>query len=147
MGTPKIVSPAVVRVVLPIRLPLTGFLDTAGAVSFLVSVPVPYGVTFESMRFIPDVAGAGAGASQVISLRKGNATGTVIDTITLTLANHVLGGAGVASTGVTAANDATAKLRPADTFSVTKNAGGTVFSAAGGTLWLIGRQHPQSRGA
>lgn len=145
-GTPKIVSPASVRVILPFRIPLVGFLDQAGAVTWILSMALGYHLHFEKMLYVPDVAPAGAGASQAIRLRKGNATGTIIDTVTPTLANAVLNAAGVASTGVSAANELAAKIRPADTFSITKDAG-TVFSAGGGTLWLIGREHPQSRGA
>jgi hypothetical protein len=46
---------------------------------------------------------------------------------------------------VTAANDALARFADADTISITKAAGGTVFSAGGGTLRLLFRQRPQAR--
>src|SRR5512138_765113 len=124
---PKEAGPLYNRGVINIRLALAGLLDQAGAITFLASVVPGFVLSFEKMLYIPDVAGAGVGASQVLRLRKGGAAGTIIDTITLTLANHVLGGAGVASTGVTAANESIARLQDTDGFSITKDAGGVVF--------------------
>jgi hypothetical protein len=137
-------GPAFIRVAHDTRLPLAGFLDQAGAVTFLLSASLGYTATLEKAIFIPDTTGAGAGASQNIQIRRGNATGTALITnLLLTLANHVLGGAGISAV-VAPAQDAQARLGDADTFSITKDAG-TVFSAGGGILRLIFRQRLQGR--
>lgn len=137
-------GPAFTRTAIDVRLPLVGFFDTAGAVSFLVSHVPGHVMTLEKAVFIPDVAGAGAGASQNIQVRKGAAAGTpLITNLLITLANHVMGGAGVTAT-VTPANDAIARLGDTDAISITKDAG-TVFTGAGGTLRLIFRQRLQGR--
>ena len=140
---PRETFPAFVRTTIDFRIPLTGVLDTAGAVTYLLSYVVPFKAVLERVTYIPDVTGAGAGATQAISVRKGNASGTILATVTPTLANHVLGAAGLA-TAVAAATDETAKFVDNDTLSITK-AAGTVFSAAGGTLQLTFRQRPQGR--
>ncbi len=137
-------APFFLRTILNLRLPLVGFFDTAGAVTYLASMPMGYQGELEKVIFVPDVAGAGAGATQTFNVRKGGATGTILATLTVTLATHVMAGAGI-STTVTAANDETAKLRDTDTISITKDAGGTVFTGAGGTLCLVFRQKPQAR--
>src|SRR4051794_18691704 len=95
---PRETFPAYVRTTLTTRIPLAGFLDQAGAVTFLASLVIPFKAALERAVFIPDVVGAGAGATQGIQIRKGGATGPVIATVTPTLANHALGGAGVVGT-------------------------------------------------
>lgn len=136
-------APFFVRTMLPFRIPLTGVLDQAGAVTYLLNFVPGFRGEIEKVWYIPDVAGAGAGATQQLSVRKGNASGTIVAFVTPTLATHVMGGAGIAGS-VSAANDETAKFRDTDTLSITKEAG-TVFSAAGGTLWIQFRQKPQAR--
>ena len=141
---PRESFPAGVRsVILAVRIPLVGVLDQAGAVTFLLSHVIPFKVQIERLVYVPDVAGAGAGATQAISVRKGNASGTILATVTPTLANHVLGGAGLVGT-VAAADSDTARLVDNDTISITK-AAGTVFSAGGGTLYILGWQRPQAK--
>jgi hypothetical protein len=142
MPPPK--APYFTRIERSFRLPLVGFFDQAGAVTFLLSFVLGYRAEVERAWFVPDVTGAGAGASQAIRIRKGNATGTILATITATLANHVMGGPGLDSGAVTAANELASQLSDTDTISITKDAG-TVFSAAGGTLHVIFRQKPQAR--
>lgn len=141
---PKEVGPLFTRSHVDVRIPLTGVLDQAGAVTFLASHVLGYIATLEKAVYIPDVAGAGAGAAQTLEIRKGGAAGTIIATVALTLATHVLGGAGI-SGSVSAANDAVARFGDTDGLSITKAAGGTVFSAGGGTLRLVFRQRPQAR--
>lgn len=137
-------GPAFIRTSLDIRLPLVGFFDQAGAVTFIASMPLGFIAYLEKATFIPDVTGAGAGASQNIQIRKGAAAGTaIISNLLVTLANHVLGGPGVSATTPNA-NDALSRLNDTDVFSITKDAG-TVFSAAGGTLRLVFRQRLQGR--
>jgi len=140
---PRETFPAFVRTTLNFSIPLASVLNAAGAVTILLSYVVPFKATLERVTFIPEVTGAGAGATQAINVRKGNATGTILATVTPTLANHVLGAAGLVAT-VSAANDEAARFVDGSTLSVTKDAG-TVFSAAGGTLELTFRQRPQGR--
>ena len=140
---PRETFPAFVRTHASVRIPLAGVLDVAGAVTFLLSFVVGYKVALERITYIPDVTGAGAGATQALNVRKGNATGTILATVTPTLANHVMGAAGLVG-HVSAANDSIARFVDGDTYSITKDAG-TVFTAAGGTLRLTFRQRPQGR--
>jgi len=140
---PRETFPAFVRTTLDFRIPLTGVLDQAGAITYLLSYVIPFKAVLERVAYIPDVTGAGASATQAISVRKGNATGTILATVTPTLALHVMGAAGIV-TPVAAATDEAAKFVDGDTLSITK-AAGTVFSAAGGTLQLTFRQRPQGR--
>lgn len=140
---PRETFPAFVRTHLAIRIPLTGVLDQAGAVTLLLSHVINFKCFLERAIFLPDVTGAGAGATQALRIRKGNATGTILATVTPTLATHVLGGAGIVG-AVAAADSETARFVDGDTLSITKDAG-TVFSAGGGTLILEFRQRPQGR--
>jgi hypothetical protein len=140
---PRETNPAFVRTTLAFRIPLTGVLDQAGAITYLLSFVMPFKAVLERVTYIPDVAGAGAGATQAISVRKGNASGTVLATVTPTLALHVMGAAGIVAT-VAAADEDKARFVDGDTLSITK-AAGTVFSAAGGTLILTFRQRPQAK--
>jgi hypothetical protein len=140
---PRETFPAGIRTSLSFTIPLAGVLNTAGAVTVLLSYVVTFKGWLERIEFIPEATGAGAGATQALKVRKGNATGTVLATVTPTLANHVFGAAGLVA-NVAAADAETAKFVDGDTLSVTKDAG-TVFSAAGGTLRLIFWQKPQSK--
>lgn len=140
---PRETFPAGVRTSVDIRIPLIGVLDTAGAVSILVSSVLSFKAELEKVTFFPDVTGAGAGATQAIRVRKGAAAGAIIATVTPTLAAAVLGGPGIAA-NVAAADAEAAKFKDGDTFSITKDAG-TVFTAGGGTLSLQFWQRPQSR--
>lgn len=143
MPTPER-GPAFIRTSYDIRLPLVGFFDQAGAITFLASLPLGFIASIEKATFIPDVTGAGAGASQNVQIRKGAAGGAaIISNLLITLANHVLGGAGV-TVSTPAANEALSRLVDSDVISITKDAG-TVFSAAGGTLRLQLRQRLQGR--
>lgn len=140
---PRETNPAFVRTTLAIPVPLAGVLNTSGAVSYIVDYVVPYKCTLEKVTFIPEVAGAGAGATHAIKVRKGGATGTVLATVTVTLALHVIGGPGIVA-NVAAADETAATFKDGDTLSITKDAG-TVFSTAGGHLLLTFRQRPQSK--
>ena len=139
---PRETGPMFVRHELNLRIGMAGVLDQAGAISFLVSMPVGYVGYLESARYVPDVAGAGAGAAQTLEIRRGSASGTILSTIALTLANHVLGGAGIAGSAI---SENASRFIDTDTLSVTKAAAGTAFTTAGGTLVLRFRQKPQAR--
>lgn len=140
---PRETFPGGVRHVIPIRIPLVGVLDQAGAVTLLASLVVPFKAQLVSATYLPDVAGAGAGATQALRIRKGGATGTILATVTPTLALHVLGGPGIVG-NVAATEASLAQFVDNETLSITKDAG-TVFSAAGGTLLLTFWQRPQAR--
>jgi hypothetical protein len=142
---PRETFPAGIRTAIDMRIPLTGVLDQAGAVTFLLSYVMPFKALLERVEYIPDVTGAGAGATQALRVRKGNATGAIIATVTPTLANHVLGGPGLTGSVAPAdINSGAALFKDNDTLSITKDAG-TVFSAAGGTLRMVFWQRNQSR--
>jgi len=127
------------RVVIPFDLALTGVLNTAGQMNVSLSGILGFSCTLERVTLLTSVVGTGAGASQVFNVRKGNATGSIAGTVTATLANQ--GTIAVNTVGtVTAAN---AFFTDADTLTVEKAAGGTVFSAGGCTLFLTFRQLSQ----
>lgn len=142
-------GPAYTRTMIDVPIALLGFLDQAGAVTFLLSRVIGFRGTLEKAIFIPSSTGAGAAATQAIRVRKGNATGAILATVTATVANAVLGGAGVE--GLVSAADmslggaqAGAQFNDTDTVSITKDAG-TVFTAVSGSLMLQFRQRLQAR--
>lgn len=130
-----------IRIPMSFRIPLTGVANQAGAVTFVDSFPIGFWASLERAFFQVAAAGAGAGATQTFRVRKGGATGTILATITATLANQTLG-AVIAAT-VTETN--TSELRPNDTITITKDAGGTVFTTFDANLVLVFRQAPQTR--
>jgi len=138
-------GPAFLRTTICIPIALTGFLNQAGAVTHTLSRALDFKATLEKVRYVPAETGAGAGATQGIRVRRGNAAGTILATVTVTLANHVLGAAPIDG-AVSAADQAAglATFGDTDTFSITKDAG-TVFTTAGGHLELVFRQRPQAR--
>jgi hypothetical protein len=141
---PRENNPGFIRGAFAFRIPLVGVLDQAGAITYLASFVPGFILTIEKLVFVPDVAGAGAGATQDLVVRKGAAAGTALATVTVTLALHVLGGPGIASAAVVASLDDTARLSDADALSITKTAG-TVFTAGGGTLLVFYRTRNQAR--
>lgn len=140
---PKEAGPAFIRGSFAFPVPLTGVLGTAGAVTLVDGFNPGFVLSIEKIVFIPEVTGAGAGATQALQVRKGAAAGTVLATATVTLANHILAAAGI-SGSVAAADNSISRLADADTFSITK-AAGTVFTTAGGTLLVFYRTRPQAR--
>jgi hypothetical protein len=139
---PRETNPSFARHELNIRIGQAGLLDAAGAITFLAAMPIGYVAYLEAVRYVPEVAGAGAGAAQTLEIRKGGAAGTILSTVALTLANHVLAGAGIAGSAI---SDSASRFADTDTISITKAAGGTVFSTSGGTLTLRFRQKLQAR--
>ena len=140
---PRETNPAYVRTTMSFPVILTGVLNQSGAVTYLASYAMPFKASLEKITYIPEVAGAGSGATQVFSVRKGGATGTVLASVDVTLALHVLAGPGIVGS-VAAADEAAAKFNDGDTLSITK-AAGTVFTTAGGHLILTFRQRPQAK--
>lgn len=110
-----------------ITIPLTGFLSVTTQQTLALSLPLGYQFEIEKAWLIPTVAAAGAGASRVVNVRKGSATGTVVATGTATLANGALGAAPSALTVTSTAK--TNVFQDADLLTIEFPAGGTVFSA------------------
>lgn len=110
-----------------LTVPLAGFLSVTTQQTLVLSLPLGFQFEIEKLFLIPTIAATGAGASRVINVRKGTATGTVVATATATLAN---GGLGVAPTAGTVTSTAkTNVFQDADTLTVEFPTGGTVFTA------------------
>jgi hypothetical protein len=104
-----------------------------------LSLPVPARRVLESLVALPTVAATGAGASRVLSVRKGNASGTAILTATLALADlNTIG-----TPKAYAANTSGANLEDGDTYSIEIASGGTQFTAGTFILLLTFREQPQ----
>jgi hypothetical protein len=58
-----------------------------GQVTSLLSLPLGFAGTVERVAIYSSVAAAGAGASRTLNIRKGSATGTVMATATVVLAD------------------------------------------------------------
>jgi uncharacterized protein (DUF697 family) len=136
-----------VRTVLAVTVPFTTFLSqTAAQANLVLSKAFGASVELEKVEIVPTTVGTGAGASRVINVRKGNATGTIIGTVTATLANQGTLGVVTAGTVTTAAganklnDDGTATP---DTLTIETPTGGTVFTAGGLELLLTFRQLAQ----
>lgn len=115
-----------------------------GALSLIVSFTPGFGLVLEQIGFCAAiVAGASAG-SQVFKLRKGGASGTVIATLTLALANvDALGEVTTANiTAGTALSDTI--LGDTETFSITRDASGTDYTTEPeGFFFVKYRTRPQ----
>lgn len=143
---PREAGPSFIRVQIPLLAApaLTGIADGTGAITLIDSLPLGYVLTFEKLRFISGSIATGASATQVFKLRKGGATGTVIATLTLNLADvNAVGKFKEAS--VAAADGNIARLIDTDTISLTRDAGGTAFTKFEGVFIAIARQKPQGR--
>jgi hypothetical protein len=126
------------RSTLALTIPFTGFLSVATQVNLVLSKLLGFKAELEKVELVTTVVGTGAGATRLINIRKGSATGTVVGTITPTLANQ--GVLGVVLTGAVVTAGAANKFDDADTVTVELPAAGTAFSAGGGDLILTFRQ-------
>ena len=103
-----------------------------GQVTSLLSLPLGFQGTVEKVSVYSSVAAAGAGASRTFNVRKGTATGTVIATATVVLADLSTVGA-VKDVPVTAAN---ADFTDTDTLTLEwATAGAVAFT--GGTFHVV----------
>lgn len=104
---------------------------TTAAADLMTNYTPGYAFKILAVDFVTTQLGTGSGASQVLNLEIGttNVTGGVV---TVTLASTDTLGEITAGTAVTAANTGTA----ADTLSVEVAAGGTVFTAGAGILYI-----------
>ena len=95
------------------------------AQTILLSWTVPSRRVLERIDVIPTVAGTGAGAARTLNVRRGNASGTVVGTAALALAD--LGTIGTPKTY--AALTTGANFEDTDTLSIQIDSGGTQFTA------------------
>jgi len=129
------------RQVVVLHIPFATFLSTTGALVRVLSKTLGFRATLEKVEIVSSVIATGAGASRVINVRKGSATGTIIGTITALLADG--SAAGIVKVGtVTTAADVNS-LGDADTLTVEFPSGGTVFTAGTFDLVLTFRSQAQ----
>lgn len=143
---PREAGPAFTRIQWPLLYvaAVTNALDGTGAITFITSLPVPFRCVLESITYVVSTVHTGAGGTQTFVVRKGNASGTSILTLTVALAD--VGSIGAfKQASVTAANDEAAKFVDGDTLSFTRNSGGTAYTAGAGTFYLTFRQRLQAR--
>lgn len=115
-----------------------------GAVTLVDSLTPGFGLVLEQIGFCASITAGATAGSQVFKLRKGGASGTVIATLTLALANvNALGEVTTANVAVgTALADMT--LLDTDTFSITRDASGTDYTTEPeGFFFVKYRQRPQ----
>lgn len=124
------------------NIPFTGFLNIATQINRALSLPINFGFELVAVYIVPTVVGTGAAASRTINVRKGSATGTVVGTVTATLANQGVLGVVTAGTVTTAAraNVFIDQVATPDAMTIElQAAGSTVFTAGGVDLILVTR--------
>ena len=125
---------------------VTGYLDGTGALTFITSrVADGFIRTLEKITFVSTTALAGAGGTQTFKVRKGNATGTVVATLTVALADFDTTAGKSKAADVAAADADAARFGDTDTLSFTRDASGTAFTGGAGVFTLTWRQKPQAR--
>jgi hypothetical protein len=125
---------------------VTGYLDGTGALTLLdTRVAEGFVQTLEKVTFTSTTALAGAGGTQTFKVRKGGATGTVVCTFTLTLADFQTTAGKSKNFAVAAADQDAARFGDTDTLSLTRDASGTAFTGGAGVITLTWRQKPQAR--
>lgn len=125
---------------------VTGFLDGTGAITFIdTRLADGFVQTLEKITFISTAAFTGAGGTQTFKVRKGGATGAVVATLTLTLADFQTSAGKSKTALVAAADEGVARFKDTDTLSFTRDASGTAFTAGAGQFQLTWRQKPQGR--
>lgn len=148
---PKIVIPSFIRTVILSHLSSGGaaavspdFTPTTGA-TVVLSAPVPFKCNVEKFRFhVSSVNFAGAAGTQTFSLRKGNATGSVIVALTVPLAT-ALRGATIEASVAAADQVGAGRLVDGDTLSITNETGGTAFTTGEGIFEVVARQANQAK--
>jgi hypothetical protein len=119
------------RGVINISLPLTTGFGATTASNIMLSHKPGFAFTIEKVTVVHTVAGAGAGATRTLNVRKGNASGTVVATKALVLADATLG----ASVDVPVTASA-ASFTDADTITVDLGGSGTVFTTFEANLFI-----------
>lgn len=114
----------------------------AGQANSVLSLPRGFGCTIISAKITTALAATGAGATRVLNIRKGSATGTIVAAATYTLAGGATVGV-VQDVPVTAAN---ADFLDADNLTVEwPTAGAVAFTAGQIMLSITTRQRTQVR--
>ena len=114
-----------------------------GAVTIVLSYNLGFKAVLEGLDFITTTTIAATAGSQVFKLRKGNASGTVLATLTVALANADALGE-VVQADVAAADLDDATLSDSDTFSITRDASGTDYTTEPEGQFVVRfRQRPQ----
>ena len=113
-----------------------------GQVNAVLSKPIGFAMSITAVRIIAAAVAAGAGASRVFNVRKGSATGTVVATATVVLANlDALGE--VVNIPVTTAD---ADFLDADTLTIEwATAGAVAFTAGEFIVEIVSRKRLQQR--
>lgn len=145
---PKEALPAFIRTkeTLLVVPSVTGILDGTGALTLIdTRLADGFRQSLEKITYVSTVAHTGAGGTQTFKVRKGGATGTVIATITLTLAALQTSGGKSVQASVAVADEAIARFVDTDTLSFTRDSGGTAFTAGSGQFILTWRQRAQAR--
>ncbi len=103
------------------------FAGTTG-ITLVDSLALGFQAVLEQIGFCASITAGASAGSQVFKLRKGGASGTVIATLTLALANvNALGEVTVANVAASV-SDADRYLDDDDTFSITRDASGTDYT-------------------
>jgi hypothetical protein len=113
-----------------------------GAITLVDSQTPGFQLTFEQFGFCASITAGATAGSQVFKLRKGGASGTVIATLTLALAN--VNALGEVTTANVSGTFADCTLDDDDTFSITRDASGTDYTTEPeGHFFVKFRQRPQ----
>jgi len=115
-----------------------------GQVTSLLSLPLGFAATVEKVSIYSSVAATGAGASRTFNVRKGSATGTVMATATVVLADLSTVGA-VKDIPVVAAAGV-ADFADADTLTIEWATAGAVAYTAG-TFHVVVRTRQKAQRA
>lgn len=115
-----------------------------GAITLVDSHTPGFELILEQIGFCASITAGATAGSQVFKLRKGGASGTVIATLTLALANvNALGETTVANVAASVSL-ADRTLDDDDTFSITRDASGTDYTTEPeGYFFVKFRQRPQ----
>lgn len=122
---------------IPIKMP-----PGTGQVSSVLSLPRGYRSTIIAVKLIVSVAFAGAGATRTFNVRRGSATGTVIATRTVALAD----GATVGTVLDVPVTGGSADFLDGDNLTIEwPTAGAVAFTAGEVTVVIITRKRTQQK--
>ena len=111
-----------------------GFLASVAQLNLVLSTAIDFAFELVAVRLVTTVVGTGAGATRLINIRKGSATGTIVGSVTATLANQ--GVLGVVTTGSVITTSRTNffndQLTVPDTLTIEFPAAASVVFATGG---------------
>jgi len=133
------------RTILSLQIPSVAYLAATGAVNLMLSKTLGFACELERIDVVTTATASVAG-SRVLNVRRGNATGTVVGTITLLLASQ--GTIGTVNAGVVGeggvATGALPSFTDTDTITVQFAGSGTAFTGGGCELLLTLRDKNQA---